>query len=402
MIDAVPPAVQAVIAGSAVIYVVGLFWFRHGARLDAADDFQTFPDSIPPVAVVVAARNEADHVENCLRALAAQSYPADRYEVILVDDGSTDGTGEIARTVAAELCRSGSRVRVFDGPAAYGDGGAKKAALALGIGNCSGDIVLTTDADCGVPAGWVRSMVAHFSEGTGAVIGFSQIGAPHSVTQWLARWEGLDFLLLMTAAGGSCAQGHPMAASGQSLGFRRQAFDEVGGYGAVRHRVSGDDVLLMQLIRGTGRWQITFCGDEAARVVHPPSPNLRSFLSRRARWASNAPLQIRMDPLFFLYMVATFMTSTALLAGPALYVAGGLSAGFVVTMWGAKLVAEAALACTGARCFGRTDLLRAFPSWALLQPLYTVLVGLVGPLGFYRWKGRRVTLGRQPGLAARS
>jgi cellulose synthase/poly-beta-1,6-N-acetylglucosamine synthase-like glycosyltransferase len=402
VIDAVPPAVQAVIAGSTGIYLAGLLWFRRGARLGTVRDTidRTSPDQLPGVAVVVAARNEADHVESCLRALAAQTYPADRYEVVLVDDGSTDGTGEIARTVAAELCRNGSRVRVLDGPSVYGDTGAKKAALTLGIGSCAGDIVLTTDADCGIPPGWVSAMAGHFSALTGAVIGFSQIGAPGAATRWLARWEGLDFLQLMTAAAGSCAQGHPMAASGQSLGFRRQAFDEVGGYGTVQHRVSGDDVLLMQLIRGTGRWQITFCGDAAARVVHPPSPNLRSFLSRRARWASNAPLQMRMDPLFFLYMTATFVTSAALLAGPALYAVGGLSAGFVLMMWGAKIVAEGALAVTGARRFGRSDLLRAFPSWALLQPLYTVLVGLVGPLGFYRWKGRRVALGRQPGLYA--
>jgi len=389
---------EAAIAAFTTVYVVGLLWFLLGAArriqpLNAPIQVLTVPS--PPVAVVVAARNEIEHIDACLAALARQSYPSDQYHVIVVDDGSVDGTCTRARAVAAALGRDGFRVSVLDGPAAYGTGGSKKAALALGIDSCSDDIVLTTDADCDVPPGWIQAMVDHFDEQTGAVIGFSQIGRPGFPAALLARWEGLDFLQLMVAAAGSCAHGHPMAASGQSLGFRRQAFDEVGGYAKVRHRVSGDDVLLLQLIRGTRRWRIGFCSEESARIVHPPSPGLRSFLSRRARWASNAPLQLRLDPLFFLYMLATFVTSAGLLASPALWAADLVSAGFVAAVWIAKIVAEGALAFAGALRFGRFDLLRVFPLWTLLQPLYTVSVGLAGPLGFFRWKGRRVALGRQ-------
>ncbi|HJP29589.1 MAG TPA: glycosyltransferase [Candidatus Latescibacteria bacterium] len=397
MIETAVSVAEAVFAVSTTTYVAGLLWFLRGARRaessPEAGSAPTIPPTLPAVAVVVAARNEVNHVEACLRSLSAQTFPADRYEVVLVDDGSTDGTGELARTVAAELCRSGSRIRVLDGPSTYGAGGSKKAALGSGIAGSSGELVLTTDADCAVPAGWVQSMVDHFSPETGAVIGFSQIGEPGAAASRLARWEGLDFLQLMTAAAGSCVQGHPMAASGQSLAFRRQAFEEVGGYGPVQHRVSGDDVLLLQLIRGTGRWKISFCGEEAGRVVHPPSTDLRSFLSRRARWASNAPMQLRLDPLFFLFMVATFTTSIALLIGPILWAMGSVSAGFSLTMWSTKITAELALAARGARRFGRADLLGAFPCWTVLQPFYTVVVGVVGPFGFFRWKGRRVALG---------
>ncbi len=394
MSDAVPPVVQIAMVASLSVYAAGLLWFWRGARRGQRP-VTVETDSVSLVSVVVAARNEGEQIEACLRGLAAQDYPTDRYEIVLVDDGSTDGTGTTATDVATELSRDGARVTVLNGPSAYGAQGSKKAALALGISRCGGEIVLTTDADCTVPNGWVRSMVTQFSAQTGAVIGFSQIGVPGTAAPWLARWEGLDFLQLMTAAAGSCAQGHPMAASGQSLGFRRQAFDEVGGYAGVRHRVSGDDVLLLQLIRRTGRWQIRFCGERQGRVVHPPSPGLRSLLSRRARWASNAPLQLRLDPLFFSYMVATFGTSLGLLVGLVLGVMGVLPVGIVGALWGAKIIGEGALAVTGARRFERLDLLRVLPSWFLLQPLYTVAVGLVGPLGFFRWKGRRVSLGRR-------
>jgi hypothetical protein len=65
-------------------------------------------------------------------------------------------------------------------------------------------------------------------------------------------------------------------------------------------------------------------------------------------------------------------------------------------VWATKAAAELALAVAGARRFGRLDLLRVFPLWVVLQPLYTAVVGGVGPLGFFRWKGRSFALGRQP------
>ena len=83
------------------------------------------------MAVVVAARDEVrGHVEACLEALCAQTYPAGRYEVVLVDDGSGDGTGSLARSAARRLQKEGPRIRVLDGPSRYGPTGSKKAASA--------------------------------------------------------------------------------------------------------------------------------------------------------------------------------------------------------------------------------------------------------------------------------
>lgn len=390
-----------VLAGCTAVYAAGVLWYAIGALRGRRPGAGRTPAPRPSVAVVLAARDEAGHVEAVLEALGRQTYPADRYEVVVVDDGSRDGTLEIAGAAAARLSAAGRRVRVVDGPASYGEGGSKKAALALAIAVSDGDLVLTTDADCQIPPGWVEAMAGALAHDVGAVIGFSQIGACTGRRGPLAAWEGLDFLQLMAAAAGSCRHGHPMAASGQSLGFRRRAYLEVGGYAPVRHRLSGDDVLLLQLIRGTGRWRVAFCDDPAGRVVHPPSPGLASFLRRRARWASSAPVQAHLDPLFFGYMAATLATALGLVAAPVLWAAGALPGPAAAGLWGGKACAELALALVGAHRFDRPDLLRAFPAWTLLHPLYTALIGLVGPLGFFRWKGRSAAFGRQPRLESR-
>ena len=389
IVDLVPAALVL----CAAVYAAGLLWFSFGA-LRPRRHPSAPGDEPPSVAVVVAARDEAGHVEACLEALCAQTYPAGRYEVVLVDDGSGDGTGSLARSAARRLQKEGPRIRVLDGPSRYGPTGSKKAALGLGISESDADLILTTDADCRVPRTWVAAMSGAFAEDVGAVLGFSQIGRPGAVSGLLARWEALDFLQLMTAAAGSCALGHPMAATGQNLAFRRSAYDQVGGYASILHRVSGDDVLLLQLIRRARRWRVVFCQDPGSHVVHPPSAGIGRFLGQRARWASNAPGQSRLDPVFFTYILGAFGLSVGLTISPLLWSAGLLTPAGTGALWLMKAVPELGLALVGGGRFGRRDLLRIFPLWALLHPVYTAVVGGFGALGFYRWKGRSAALGR--------
>ena len=385
--------VPAALAICAAVYAAGLLWFALGVLLPRRNP-SALEDEPPSVAVVVAARDEAGHVEACLEALCAQTYPAVRYEVVLVDDGSGDGTGSLARAAARRLEKKGPRIRVLDGPSRYGPAGSKKAALGLGISESDADLILTTDADCRVPRTWVAAMSSAFAGDVGAVVGFSQIGLPGAVSGLLARWEALDFLQLMSAAAGSCALGRPMAATGQNLAFRRSAYDQVGGYTSILHRVSGDDVLLLQLIRRSGR-RVVFCGHPGSHVVHPPSAGLGGFLGQRLRWASNAPGQSRLDPVFFICILATFGLSAGLTISPLLWPAGPLTPAGTGILWLAKAVPELGLALAGAVRFGRRDLLGTFPLWALLHPVYIVVVGGYGALGFYRWKGRSSALGRR-------
>ena len=102
--------------------------------------------------------------------------------------------------------------------------GSKKAALSLGIAEARGEVILATDADCQVGPGWIRGMLAHFADGVGMVIGFSQIGSPAEIKGWRQGYEAVDFTCLMACIWGSAGWGHPMAASGQNLAFLREAF----------------------------------------------------------------------------------------------------------------------------------------------------------------------------------
>jgi cellulose synthase/poly-beta-1,6-N-acetylglucosamine synthase-like glycosyltransferase len=100
--------------------------------------------------VIIPAWNAVKTLPRTLAALCEQTYPADRIEVIVVDDGSTDGTAEVARVSGARVLCQAHR-----GPAAARNLGARAA---------SGDIVLFTDADCVPTTSWVERMLAPFSD----------------------------------------------------------------------------------------------------------------------------------------------------------------------------------------------------------------------------------------------
>ena len=379
---------ELALAGFTAVYAAGVLWFRQGLT-SCRKGSQDRKKPSPPkrgISVVIAARNEEDNIVACLRGLADQTLPPEKFEVILVDDGSSDNTAKLAREFARD---TDLRLTILGTGGLPGGSGSKKRALSLGVEKAEGEVLLTTDADCRLPPAWAATMAHCFDVDTvGMVIGYSGIRPDSGRLGLLGGWEAVDFLNLMAAAAAGAGRGRALAASGQSLGFRRAAYSEVGGYARIMHRGSGDDVLLMQLIRRTQRWRILFAGDVEGHVVHPPSSSLTGLFAKRSRWASNAPLQALLDPPFFAYLACTFGMGAMLLATPVLAWWGSVNWFSVAAAWLVKSAAEGLLFARSRQVFGRRDLHWQFLAWTLSQPLYIVAVGLFGALGRFDWKGR--------------
>jgi len=339
----------------------------------------------PRVSVIIAARNEEKNISSLLQDLLQQDYPVALYEVIVANDGSTDRTAELVLAIAAQH----NQVRLLDireTPAGFSP---KKYALQCAVEHSNGDILLATDADCRVCPMWIRSMVGYFSTEVGFVIGFSQYGRPGQQQKWIERLQAFDFVTLMGVAAASTHLGCPLAASGQNLAFRREAFFQVNGYHRISGRMSGDDVLLMQLIRKQTSYRILYASDPDSFVVSTPQPTWVDFINQRNRWASNGGYQLFLSPMFFAYLILTFSYNFTLLLGLTLLCTSTAGRWLIPFCFVAKGWFEFCISRSACRYFNRQDLLVYFPPWFLLQIPYVVLVGLMGSLGLFRWKGRK-------------
>jgi len=338
------------------------------------------------VSVVVAARNEQQNIENLLSELIAQSYPSDMYEIIIVNDGSEDRTGEIVDCYARKF----SNVKHIQATPDTTTGlFAKKNALNQGIQSSKGEIILSTDADCHIKPAWIETMVSYFADGVGMVVGFSQLGNNQNRCSLFEKLQAMDFLSLMGAAQGSLNFGCPLAASGQNIGYRRAAFDAVGGYEKIKHRISGDDVLLLQLVRKHTNWKIKFAPLPAAFNWTRPEKTLKSFLNQRKRWASNGSYQIKLNLGFFLFILSVFLMNAFVILGTSIYALIYHAITIPLLSLLVKFFIEFLITFKAATVYQRHDLLKYFPIWAVVQIPYVVFTGLLGSLGHFIWKDRK-------------
>jgi cellulose synthase/poly-beta-1,6-N-acetylglucosamine synthase-like glycosyltransferase len=355
-------------------FLIGLFW---PTRRRTAKKYR--------VSVVVAARNEEHNIGNLLTELQHQTYPAAWYEVIIVDDGSEDRTGEIVD----QFAHRDARIRRIPVQPDQTSGLiAKKNALNQGLQQSTGEIILSTDADCHVQPTWIETMVSYFTEEVGFVVGFSQLGTPAYRYSLFEGLQAVDFLSLMSAAQGCINLHFPLAASGQNLAYRKAAFLAVGGFEKVKHRVSGDDVLFLQLIRKYTPWKIRFASSTAGFNWTRPERSLRGFLNQRKRWASNGTFQLRLNIVFFMFILITFLMNVIAFLGTPIYVWVRHAWQLPLACIAAKFIVEFLVTLKGAMVYRRVDLLKYFPLWAVLQMPYVIFTGLMGSLGRFIWKQR--------------
>jgi cellulose synthase/poly-beta-1,6-N-acetylglucosamine synthase-like glycosyltransferase len=337
----------------------------------------------PMVSVVIPARNEASNLARCLRSVLYQSYPAEFFEVILVNDHSTDATAAIAYVMAQTYPHLRVIDLQLDGPTvAY-----KKAALTAGVKAARGEIILQTDADCEVPDTWIECMVSHMGPKTGLVAG------PVLLTHhdhWLQRLQTLELMGLVVLGGGSMAARQPNLANGANLGYRRAVFGEVNGFEGIDRVASGDDELLLQKIHRLGKYELRFVRCRSALVRTPAQATWPELKAQRLRWVSKARFYLNRWP-----NLIQAISYLAFLGLPTLAVLGfwqPSAAGLALQLFALKAIADLLLMYQAGRFFRNLPLLKWLPLLEVVYIPYVLWVGLVGNLvKHYRWKDRIVS-----------
>lgn len=354
-----------------------------------------------PLTVIIPARNEEANIGRCLQSIVDQSYPAHLRQIIVADDFSTDNTAAIVQSFQGQnvsLLRLADHVT--DRLNSY-----KKKAIELAVGQATGTLIITTDADCTVPPGWLATYATFYQQYKPAFI-----AAPVAINcgnKAIEIFQALDFMTLQGITGASVYKKIHTMCNGANLAYERSAFYEVGGFTGIDHIASGDDMLLMHKIYQRYPERVLFLKSKNAIVHTEPVHSVKDFFNQRIRWASKADKYD--DKRIFWVLVLVYLFNVLMLALPIVICL--ISYGLRVTgsqfpiphstfgitpiqVWllllCSKTIIELYFLYPVAQFFNNTKLLWWFPLAQPFHILYTVIAGWLGKFGSYQWKGRKV------------
>ena len=334
------------------------------------------------ISIIIPARNEEENIGSCLNSIMAQSYPAHLFEVWVVDDHSTDQTASIISTYSN---RNVHLLSLKDFLEAGAINSYKKKAIDTAIQHSTGELIVTTDADCLVQPGWLQT-IAEYYEKTGAAF----IAMPVSYTykmNFLEIFQSLDFMTLQGITGASVSKKIHSMCNGANLAYEKKAFIEVGGFKGIDNIASGDDMLLMHKIFERFPTRVVFLKSPEVIVETRPMETLSRFFNQRIRWASKADKYDDKRIFAVLLLVYFFNVWILLLAILAIFFP---LLNVLIAILAGKTFIELLFLYPVARFFQQQKILWWFPLAQPFHILYTTIAGWLGKFGTYHWKERKV------------
>ncbi|BDS13472.1 glycosyltransferase [Aureispira anguillae] len=342
--------------------------------------------NIPPhytpkttVTVIVAARNEALHIVDCLEALLAQDYPTHLLQIWVVNDHSEDNTADLVKAY------SQNNLYLLNLPS--GKMG-KKQAIQAAIEQSKGQLIVTTDADCIMDKEWLTYLVSYYERHQTKFI-----AAPVSFYKeksLFERFQSLDFMGMMAVAGAGVKGQFMNMCNGANLAYERRAFEAVNGFDGINHIASGDDMLLMQKIATDYPNQIGYLKNPNCQTLTYAKPSLKSFMQQRIRWASKSDAYtgwqvLAMLATVWILCISMFLDLLLMPFHPVFLLLFVLKFGF-------KGIADFFFLRMMTIFFNRPQLMRVFIPSLFLHWWYIAIIGSLGNfVKRYEWKNRRVS-----------
>jgi cellulose synthase/poly-beta-1,6-N-acetylglucosamine synthase-like glycosyltransferase len=344
------------------------------------------------ITVIIPARNEEENIADLLDSICNQTYPTKLFEVLVVDDYSTDNTAAIVKLYESKNVKLISlKDFVSDKLNSY-----KKKAIEIAITQSTGELIVCTDADCIVKENWLQTITAFYEQHHPEFI-----AAPVSINcsfNFIEMFQALDFAMLQGITGASVHKKIHSMCNGANLAYTKKAFEAVGGFAGIDNIASGDDMLLMHKIYRRWPDKVMFLKSKEAIVQTAPVHSVAAFFNQRIRWASKADKYD--DKRIFAVLLLVYFVNVLLLLLPVFALFNNVQYtmfnvqcsifGVWLLLLSLKTFAELVFLYPVAKFFGKQSLLWLFPVMQPFHILYTVIAGWLGKFGSYKWKGRNV------------
>lgn len=367
-----------VVLGIYVVFILQLiFGFDKVKSFVRTDEKPTTKFSI-----VVPFRNEEKNLPKLLKSFSNLNYPKESFEIIMVDDFSTDAServyikwrmenGLIETTLLENL-------RLSNSP--------KKDAISRAIPILKHEWVVTTDADCIVNKNWLLTLDNFIQKNTAEMV----VGAVVYKTKnnWFHQFQQLDLLSLQGTTIGSFGIGKPFMCNGANFAYTKKLFNEIGGFGGNNKMASGDDVFLLQKALKNYADKVHYIKNTDTIVKTKPENDLYKLFMQRVRWASKTTGYSGYYSKSLAVVVLAMNLS--LVIGLYLLISNCLNWKTLLIVFSVKYFVDYLLLLKTNQYLRKGKFIFPLAS-SLVYPFFCSLVGVYSLFGSFTWKGRSFT-----------
>ncbi|MFZ4678695.1 MAG: glycosyltransferase family 2 protein [Flavobacterium sp.] len=329
--------------------------------------------------IVIPFRNEAKNLPKLLESISNLNYPHKMIEIILVDDFSTDNSERICiqwrmkyehldTTLLENLHLSYSP---------------KKDAIGRAMPIAKHDWIVTTDADCIVNKNWLLTLNNYIQTNNPEMI----VGAVmyRAKNNWFHHFQQLDLMSLQGVTIGSFGIGKPFMCNGANFAYTKKIFSEIGGFGGISDKASGDDVFLLQKAVNTNKEKVHYLKNNDVIVKTKPENDLYKLFMQRVRWAGKST-SYKSDYAKFLAVIVLLMNLSLTIAFCLLPFAF-LNWKVVLSVFLIKYIVDSILLYKSNAYLRKGKFFVPIAS-SVTYPFFSSLVGIYSLFGSFRWKGR--------------
>jgi cellulose synthase/poly-beta-1,6-N-acetylglucosamine synthase-like glycosyltransferase len=365
--------------GSGILYALFIFSCFYGwkkTKLFSPDEknFKT------RVTVIIPARNEEKNILTCLNSISQQNFPKLLTEVIVVDDHSEDDTFSIVSEWAVQQSVSVKIISLTTGTG-------KKNAINEALKTATGELIVSTDADCMMTHDWLSTIVSRYEIFSPDMIAGMVSLSDESI--FLSRFQLLELAGLTAIGTAGIYFHHPFLCNGANLAYTKNIFEESGGYDLSKESSSGDDTMLLLHIAKKNPRAIHFLKSHKAIVTTSPSSSWTKLMQQRKRWGSKVIAQGNILAIAISFMV--FLFHCAVVASLILSLFGIESWKIPAMLLFLKIFSEFILLSDVLSFYQKKISVATIILSQLLYIPFLIIAVLISQSGKYDWKGRKVS-----------
>lgn len=323
--------------------------------------------------IIIPFRNEAENLPLLLESFSELNYPKDLFEVILVNDESTDKFEILNPKLQVSIINN---MRVSNSP--------KKDAITTAMKVVQNNWIITTDADCIVNKNWLLTLDNYIQ--THKVSMIAGAVTYECKKTFLHHFQQLDLASLQGATIGSFGIRKGFMCNGANFAYTKSLFKELNGFEGNNTIASGDDVFLLQKAITKFPEKVHYLKSKDTIVTTKPLDNWKSLFYQRMRWASKTTsYQSNFGKLLGLIV---FLGNLVSVLSFGLWLMGLMLSLHIFLFFLSKFIIDSVLIYKTNQFLTKTKIHYLILS-SLLYPFFSVSVALYSLGGKYEWKGRK-------------